>query len=50
MAFNSYLHTNLPLRLVRDPSDTYLFDELDATTVDEFVQEASVYNKQKVAL
>ena len=31
--FNTYLHANMQLRLVRDPSTTFLFDELDDSSV-----------------
>ena len=49
-AMTPIVHQNLGLRLVRDPADTYVFDELDASTVDEFVQDALVFNKQKLGL
>lgn len=41
---------NLGLRLVMDPADTYLFDELDSNTVDEFLQDARVWQKQRLGL
>lgn len=31
------LHENLQLRVVMDPAETYLFDELDTTSINEFV-------------
>lgn len=48
---NTYLHTNLNLRLVRSPSSTFLFDELeDSADVDKFVSAGKVFTKQRVGL
>lgn len=48
---NTYLHTNLNLRLVRSPTSTFLFDELeDSADVDKFVSAGKVFTKQRVGL
>lgn len=47
---NTYLNTNLALRLVRAPESTFLFDELIPYTVDEFITEGQVFNKQRLGL
>lgn len=41
---------NIGLRLTMNPTETYLFDELESTTVNELLQDARVFNKQRMGL
>lgn len=43
-------HTNLSLRALKQPNDTYILDELTDSTMEQVILEGTFFNRQKLGL